>query len=92
MNLTTIFMAFALAAGIAVGAALVLFPSVRGLNIPPYFIVLLALAVFDAACFWRGRGAPGSVVSMPVRFLGFVLGAMAMAAIGWFAGVDIRFF
>ena len=92
INLTHIFLAFALAAGLAVGAALVAFPAFRAFNLPPYFIVLLALAAFDGLCFWRGGGAPGSVVSMPVRFAGFVIGTLAIAAIGAWAGIEIRYF
>jgi hypothetical protein len=92
INLNTIFLAFALAAGVAVGAALIAFPAFRAINLPPYFIVLLALAVFDGLCFWRGGGAPGSVVSMPVRFAGFVIGAVVVAAIGYVAGIDLRMF
>jgi hypothetical protein len=43
---------------------LVVKPETRDLRVSPYFWVLLAMALFELLAFARGRGAPGTAVTM----------------------------
>ena len=60
--------------GAAVGIILVVKPETRDYRISPYFWVLLAMALFELLAFARGRGAPGTAVTMDVRVSGFLDG------------------
>jgi hypothetical protein len=46
--------------------------------------------VFELAAFARGRGAPGTVVAMEARLLGFVLAVVLMVVIPIVAGSPAR--
>lgn len=92
LTLAHYFLAFSLAVGIAVGAALVEFPVLRALNLPSYLLILIALAAFDVACFLRGGNSVSGMVSMPVRFAGFVIALSAMFAVASLGGVEVNFF
>lgn len=87
-----LFFAFMIAAGLATGVVLVLKPEARDFRVPPYFWVLIAMALFEFAAYARGRGAPGTMVSMEVRLLGFVLAIVLMVVIPIFAGSPGRLF
>jgi hypothetical protein len=52
--------------------------------------VLIALALFEGINFARGRGAPGTTVSMEARLLAFVLGIVLMVTIPILAGPLLR--
>ncbi|MGN6460890.1 MAG: hypothetical protein ACTHLY_06745 [Pseudolabrys sp.] len=90
LTLTHYFLAFTVAVGVAVGAAIVEFPALRDSNLPSYLLILIGLAAFDIACYWRSGGAPGGVVSMPVRFAGFGLALAVMLAVTYWSGVDAK--
>jgi len=90
LTLTHYFLAFTLAVGVAVGAAIVEFPVLRDSNLPSYLLILIGLAAFDVLCFWRSGGAAGGMVSMPVRFAGFGVALLAMLAVTTWAGVDAK--
>lgn len=90
LTLTHYFLAFTVAFGVAVGAAIVEFPALRDSNLPSYLLILIGLAVFDVICFWRSGDAPGGMVSMPVRFAGFGLALLAMLAVTYWSGVDAK--
>jgi len=86
MSINHIFIAFMVVVGAAVGIALVIAPELRNFRISPYFWVLIAMAIFELLAFARGRGAPGTVVAMEARLLGFVLAIVLMVAIPIIAG------
>ena len=86
MSINHIFIAFMVVVGAAVGIALVIAPDLRNFRISPYFWVLIAMAIFELLAFARGRGAPGTVVAMEARLLGFVLAIVLMVVIPIVAG------
>ena len=67
-------------------------PQARDFRVPPYFWVLLAMALFELAAYARGRGAPGTMVAMEMRLLGFVLAIVLMVVIPILAGSPGRLF
>ena len=81
-----------IAAGIAVGVLLVIKPQARDFLVPPYFWILIAMALFEFAAYARGRGAPGTTVAMEMRLLGFVLAIVLMVVIPIVAGSPGRLF
>jgi hypothetical protein len=87
-----IFLGFMIVAGLATGAALVARPELREFRVSPYFWILIAMALFEFAAFARGRGAPGTMIAMEIRLLGFVLAVVLMVAIPVIAGSPGRLF
>jgi hypothetical protein len=81
-----IFLGFMIVAGLAAGAALVARPELRDLRVPPYFWILIAMLLFELAAFARGSGAPGTMITMEIRLLGFVLAVVLMIALPVVAG------
>ena len=92
MTIDRIFLAFMIVAGAAVGVLLVVMPQARDFRVPPYFWVLLAMALFELGAYARGRGAPGTMVAMEMRLLGFVLAIVLMVVIPILAGSPGRLF
>ena len=54
--------------------------------------LLIAVALFDLAAYLRARNAPGTMLAMNARLLGFVIGVVLMVAIPALAGTSVRFF
>ena len=92
MTIDRIFLLFMVVCGAATGLVLVVAPETRDFRISPYFWVLIAMALFEGIAFWRGRGAPGTTISMEMRLLGFVLAIVLMVAIPILAGSPARLF
>lgn len=92
MSINHIFFAFMVVVGAAVGVALVVAPDLRNFRISPYFWVLIAMAIFELLAFVRGRGAPGTQVTMDARLLGFVLAIVLMVVIPIVAGSPAKLF
>ena len=92
MILDRIFVGFMALVGIAIGFVLVVAPESRDYRVPPYFWVLIAMAIFELAAFARGRGAPGTVLTMQARLAGFALAVVLMVVIPIFAGSPGRLF
>jgi hypothetical protein len=92
MTINHVFFIFMAIAGAAVGVVLVVEPQLRDFRLSPYFWVLIAMAVFELAAFARGRGAPGTVVAMEARLLGFVLAIVLTVVIPIVAGSPARLF
>jgi hypothetical protein len=91
-TMDSIFLAFMVAVGAAIGAVLVIAPESRNLRLPPYFWVLIAMVAFELAAFaWR-RGPLGTAISMEARMLGLVVGVVLMIAIPTVAGAPGRLF
>jgi ABC-type transport system involved in cytochrome c biogenesis permease component len=82
-----IFLAYMTAVGLAAGVAFLVKPEVRDVQIPAYFWIVIAMALFEGTAFARGRGAPGSVITMGIRVGGFLLAVLLMVAIPFAAGV-----
>jgi uncharacterized membrane protein HdeD (DUF308 family) len=92
MTIGRIFLAYMLVVGIAVGAVIVAMPQARDFRVPPYFWILIAMAVFELAAYARGRGAPGTMLAMEMRLLGFVLAVVLMVVIPVVTGLPVRVF
>jgi hypothetical protein len=92
MTINHIFLAFMAVVGAAVGIILVAVPESRDFRLPPYFWVLIAMAVFELLAFARRRGALGTVVTMDARLGGFLLAIVLMVAIPMVSGPSPRLF
>jgi hypothetical protein len=91
MTINHLFLAFMGVVGAAVGIILVK-PETRDYRISPYFWMLLAMALFELLAFARGRGAPGTAVTMDVRVSGFLMAIVLMVVIPIVAGSSVRLF
>jgi hypothetical protein len=78
--------------GAAVGGILVVAPRTQDFWIKPYFWVLIAVLLFDGGAYFFGRNAPGTMLTMPARLLGFVIGIVLMVVVPKLAGSSVRFF
>ncbi len=92
MTMDRLFYAYMALVGIAAGAILVAAPQVQDFVIKPYFWILIATGLFDAGVYLSRRNAPGPMLTMNVRAIGFVIGIVLMVAIALLAGVPVRFF
>ena len=90
MTIDRIFIAFIAVIGVAV--VLVIEPEGRNVKVLPYFWVLIAMAIFELAAYARGRGAPGTIVGMEIRILGYILAIVLMVVIPVLAGSPGRLF
>jgi hypothetical protein len=86
MTTDHVFIGFMAAVGIAAGAILIAMPETRDLRVPPYFWVLIAMAIFEITLFAFYRGVPGRMVSNGARLLGFVLAVVIMVVMPILAG------
>jgi hypothetical protein len=92
MTMSRIFFGYMTLAGIAAGAILVAAPHVGEYWLKPYFWVLIAVALFTGGVYLHGRNAPGTMLTMDARLLGFVIAVVLMVAIPTLAGSSARFF
>lgn len=86
MTVDRIFIAFMTLCGLILAGLVLLFPQSRDFGIPPYFWVLIPMAVFEALTFARNRSAPGSVIAMETRLIGFVIAIALLLVIPYLAG------
>jgi len=77
--------------GVAAGAILVAVPQVQNSAIKPYFWILIAVGLFDGGLYVAGRTAPGQMLSMGARLVGFVFGIVMMVVIPAIAGAPVQF-
>jgi hypothetical protein len=92
MTIDRLFFVFMALAGAAAGAILVAVPQAQDFWIKPYFWIVLAIVLFDLAAYARGRNAPGTMLAMNARLLGFVIGVVLMVVIPTLAGSSVKFF
>ena len=92
MTLDRWFFGYMALAGLATGAILVAAPQAQDFLIKPYFWILIAVVVFDLAAYLLGRNAPGTMLSMNARLLGFVIGVVLMVAVPTLAQAPVKFF
>ena len=86
MTIDRIFIAYMTLCGLVVAAGLIFIPHGERFAIPPFFWVLVPMAVFEAFSFARSKGAPGSVISPWARLAGFAIGVALMMALPYLAG------
>lgn len=86
------FFAMIFAAGIVIGIVLVAKPQAAEASIPPYLWLLACMLIFETAAFLRSRGAPGTMIGMSTRVIGFAIGMALMTAIVFFTGSPARLF
>ncbi|MBX9829965.1 MAG: hypothetical protein K2Y27_33860 [Xanthobacteraceae bacterium] len=91
MTVDRIFFGYMALVGLAGGALLVAYPAVGDFWLKPYFWVLIAVGVFDVGAVLRGQ-APGSMLTMQARLLGFVIGVVALVVVPTLAGSAVKFF
>ena len=65
-------------------------PETGDFRVSPYFWVLLAMGLFELLAFARGRGAPGTAVTMDVRVSGFLMAIVLMVVIPIVSGSSAR--
>ena len=70
---------------------LVAAPHVQDFVIKPYFWVLIAVGLFDGGIYLFARSAPGTMLTMNARLIGFGIGIVLMVAIPFLAGTPVRF-
>ena len=86
MTIDRIFIVFMALCGLILAGLVLLFPQSRDIGISPYFWVLIPMAIFEVAAFARNRGAPGSVIGMETRLIGFVIAIALLLLIPYLAG------
>ena len=91
MMLNRFFLGFMALIGVAVGVVLVVRPEVRNFVLPPYLWILIAVGLFDMGAVLRGQ-APGTMLTMQARVLGFVIGGVALVVVPTLAGSSVKFF
>jgi hypothetical protein len=84
MTIDRIFMIFMASCGLILAGLVLLFPQSRDIGIPPYFWVLIPMAIFEVAAFARTRG--GSAIAMETRLIGFVIAIALLLLIPYLAG------
>jgi hypothetical protein len=92
MTIDKMYFGFMALVGIAIGAILIAAPRVADFSIKPYFWVVIAVALFDLGAYLIKRNAPGTMLTMQARLLGFVIGIVLMVVIPTLAGLTARFF
>ena len=91
MTVDKIFFGYMALVGIAGGALLVAYPAVGDFWLKPYLWILIAVGVFDVGAVIRGY-APGALLTMQARLLGFVIGVVAVVVVPTLAGSSVKFF
>ncbi len=86
------FLMMIVAAGIVSGAVLVMRPELAEANLPPYLWLFACMLLFETGAFLIGKGAPGTMIGMSTRVIGFVIGMGLMIAIVFFSGSPARLF
>jgi hypothetical protein len=89
MSIDRIFIAFMSACGLILAGLVVLFPQSRDTAIPPYIWVLVPMAIFEAIAFALARGAPGSVIAVQTRLIGFAIAIALMLLVPYLAGQPV---
>ena len=89
MTINRIFIVFMTLCGLIIAGLVMFFPQSRNFGIPPYFWVLIAMVVFEGIAFALSRGAPGTVITMESRVIGFVVAIALMLLVPYAAGLPL---
>jgi hypothetical protein len=89
MTIDRLFLAFMILCGLVTAGVLVSFPQSRDFRVPPYFWILIAMALYEGIAFFRGRGAAGTAITMESRVIGFVVAIALMLVIPYLAGTPL---
>jgi hypothetical protein len=89
MTIDRMFIAFMTLCGLATAGIVILFPQSREFRVAPYFWVLIAMVVFEGIAFALNRGAPGTVITMESRVIGFVIAIALMLLVPYAAGLPL---
>lgn len=92
MTMDRLFYAYMALVGLAAGAILAALPQAQDFFIKPYFWILIAVGLFDVGAYLRGRNAPGTMLTMNARLIGFAIGIALLVAIPLLAGVPVKYF
>jgi hypothetical protein len=92
MTIDRVFVAFMVICGLAAALVVVAWPESRIFMVGPYFWVLIAMVLFEGLNFARTRGAPGTVISIEARLIGFAVGIGLLIVIPIIAGSSGRLF
>ena len=92
MTIAKLFFGYMTLIGLAIGAIVVAVPRVMEFWIKPYFWVIIAVALFDAAVYLKVGKRPHLMLSMDARLIGFVIGVVLMVLVPTLAGSPARFF
>ena len=92
MPIGSYFLAMIIAAGIAIGAVLVVKPEASDGSIPPFIWLLGCMLIFEMIAFLRGQGTPGAAIGMSTRMIGLAIGMALMASIVFVSGSPARLF
>ena len=91
MTIDRMFYGYMALIGVLVGAILVAAPQVGDFVIKPYFWVLIAVALFEIGTAFYRQNAPGAMLTVQARIIGFVIGISLMVAVPMLAGSPARF-
>jgi hypothetical protein len=91
MDISRLFIAYAIVVGLVVGGVIVLYPQSRDFTVAPYFWVLIAFGVFEliAVARLRVRGPP---ITAQTRIVGFAISIALMIVIPMGAGLPLKVF
>ena len=89
--ISRIFYAYMTIVGLAAGALLVVAPQTQKFVVPPFFWVLIAVALFELGTLVRRRAGPDAALNLNARMIGLVIGALVMLAVTMIAGVEVHF-
>lgn len=88
MPLYQIYYFYMAVVGIVSGLIMVRSPEVASYIIKPYFWVLIAVAVFDIACYFRGQ----RMLALNYKIIGFVIGLVWLFLLPYLFGVQAYLF
>lgn len=86
MTIDRVFFGYMALVGVLTGAILVAAPQVGEFFIKPYFWVLIAVALFEGGTAFYRRNAPGAMLTVHARMIGFGIGIALMVVIPTLAG------
>jgi uncharacterized membrane protein HdeD (DUF308 family) len=91
MTIDRVFYGYMLLIGVLVGVILVAAPQLGDFVIKPYFWGLIAVALFEIGTALYRQNAPGAMLTVQARIIGFVIGIVLMVAIPSLAGSPVPF-
>ena len=91
MDISRVFIIYAIVVGLIVGGVIVMYPQSRDFTIAPYFWVLIAFGAFELIAFARSK-VSGPPISATTRIIGFAISIMLMIVIPMGAGMPLKIF